>query len=1140
MTKKSKTRAAAVQRASSDIPQAQAASQAITEGAGSRSATSEPTADAVGAAPLPMVSVLLPTYNHAPYVVETVDSVLGQSGCSLELLIIDDASSDDTWEVLQRYRDDPRVRMQRHEHNQGAHHTLNELLAWARAPRIAILNSDDVYLPGRLEACLRVLDEGADLVGTDIQLIDGNSAALTEHWWVEAFAQLKAVRAEGDWGAALLAGNVFMTTSNVVFDRRVLDHVQGFRDFRYVLDYDFLLRAWIAGARFAWIDAPLLKYRLHESNTISDSPLRANQECLALLRELAPEVLRDSGGAYPQRWQALNEQMARCERYIVEILLAQRHHALVEQERNWRADVEARDRWVAERDQWIAERDQMIVDRNQWIADRDRWIAERDDWIAERDRALAERTELLAQYQRRFDPLLRFIGWRGARVLAGGLTALLSVPQRVRGLTGRASRWLMLERQFAHPPMRITSFAALREWLAPHFAHGVRCVSFDVFDTLLSRCIEPPEWLHRRVAEVVAQQLGGEWTAEQVLAARHAEEQALRQATHAAGGDHECHYDPLVEGWVRRLLGHDDEHFVARIHAIERRFERLALIAKPDAVALLEWLKSQQIRVIAVSDMYLGHDHVRWLLDDCGYAGLVDQVYVSADCGLGKYTGRLHAYVMEREGLGANEIIHVGDNLTSDMAAPTSLGIRGVFLDEAAERKRRRRQHMSANMSGRGGIWPGRMLNEIVAERLRQNGRPVGEDFFYRFGVEVLGPMFAVFTLGLVERLRALQPDKVFFLARDGYFFQQLYDHYRAEVDGDLPASTYLYASRRVLTSAAVADGLTLAQAQVAFYNPAQQGMASLCKTYGLPADDFRAAAEQHGFSDFDAPIHDWNDPRLIAFLADEAVQARIRAHGLEARAMLHDYLAQHGFFGAGRVAFVDIGWNGTIQKFLVEAFGDEPGFPSVHGYYYALGTAMHGAFNHGGSIEGLLMDMRRDNPCERAPSDFEELFEQGARSPEATTLGYRRGADGIEPILKDDSASDRQQELQCNPAVLAMQEGALTYFRHFLAAVELTGFNFAQLRPYALAVAERAVVYPDTVEARELSRLAHTEDFGHDGILQLTGEPVRWRQLRRPRTLYQRLQGLHWRYAPLAGFVAPFGAWCMRALHLHKSSNRN
>lgn len=668
----------------------------------------------------------------------------------------------------------------------------------------------------------------------------------------------------------------------------------------------------------------------------------------------------------------------------------------------------------------------------------------------------------------------------------------------------------------------------------------LRCISFDIFDTLLARCIEPPEELHRRVAEQLAGRLG-HGDAASVLAVRRAAEADLRRAALTDGMDHECHFDPLVEAWVTRLTGQADPDLIEFVHAREREMESLALAAKPGVQALLTWLRERGLRVIAVSDMYLSHDHVVALLAACGLGGLLDRVYVSSEFGLGKYSGRLHARVLEEEGLPASALLHVGDNLVSDMQAPIRLGVQGAFLDEAAERLRRRRQRLSAEMAGRGGVWRGRRFFEVVGERLRNDGAIASacSDFHYRYGVEVLGPAFAAFLLGLTEKIAALRPDKVFFLARDGYLFERMYNRWRELSPGDWPEAHYVYASRRTVATASVAGGLRHDQAVTAFYNPKQQGLLSVLKTFGLPPGDFLGLAAEHGFERPAEPLHDWHDPRLLAFLADERVQARIRPIGEAARARLEGYFRQHGFFAARRVALVDIGWNGTIQRFLREGFGDRPDYPEVHGWYFAFVAALHGDFGVGPQIEGIILDARRGDPFERVPMDFEEIFEQAARSGEGTTLGYAESGGRIVPVLKGDDAPDRRGEIACNPLIERFQAGVLAHLEHFFAAWRLTGYSAADLRPYVLAVLERAVVYPTREEVGEISRLVHTEDFGHDHTLEIAAAPARYRDLLRPVRLYRRLKPRPWKFAAFAAFSWPLPAWLFRLAYLINHRDR-
>ena len=95
---------------------------------------------------MPLVSVLLPVYNHSRYVAEAVTSVRQQTYSHLELIAWDDGSSDDSWEQLVvAAGDDPRIRTFRHPRsaNRGLNATLRAALAEASGVYIAILASDD-------------------------------------------------------------------------------------------------------------------------------------------------------------------------------------------------------------------------------------------------------------------------------------------------------------------------------------------------------------------------------------------------------------------------------------------------------------------------------------------------------------------------------------------------------------------------------------------------------------------------------------------------------------------------------------------------------------------------------------------------------------------------------------------------------------------------------------------------------------------------------------------------------------------------------------------------------------------------------------------------------------------------------------
>lgn len=105
-----------------------------------------------------LVSVIMPSYNTAPYIEETIQSVLNQTYTNWELIIVDDCSTDNTDEVLETIKDD-RIRYFKNEKNSGAAVSRNKALREAKGQWIAYLDSDDLWMPEKLEKQIRFMEE---------------------------------------------------------------------------------------------------------------------------------------------------------------------------------------------------------------------------------------------------------------------------------------------------------------------------------------------------------------------------------------------------------------------------------------------------------------------------------------------------------------------------------------------------------------------------------------------------------------------------------------------------------------------------------------------------------------------------------------------------------------------------------------------------------------------------------------------------------------------------------------------------------------------------------------------------------------------------------------------------------------------
>jgi|GEM_PF-1047311 len=248
---------------------------------------------------MPRVSVVIPSYNHAPFIAEAVHSVLRQSLGDLELIVVDDGSTDESLQILAGFTD--RRLCVIAQSNQGAHAAFNRGLAEASGKYIALLNSDDMYHPQRLEKLVAVLeaDPGIGLASSHITVIDAQDKALgakhgyhdLEPWLLESWE--RSFRAGEDLRAALLTENYLATTSNYVFARQRYEQVGGFRPLRYTHDWDFALR-FARVARLAMVPEPLLRYRVHGHNTIRENRAAMIFEICWILAVHLPQHIADT------------------------------------------------------------------------------------------------------------------------------------------------------------------------------------------------------------------------------------------------------------------------------------------------------------------------------------------------------------------------------------------------------------------------------------------------------------------------------------------------------------------------------------------------------------------------------------------------------------------------------------------------------------------------------------------------------------------------------------------------------------------------------------------------------------------------------------------------------------------------------
>lgn len=236
---------------------------------------------------MPHVSVVIPAFNCAPYIATAVESVLGQYHQDLDVIVVDDGSTDGTIQALERYRDRLQLLQQA---NAGAAAARNHGLSAAKGELVAFLDADDWWDPSRLSAQLAALQAFPDggLVFSDFAVADVNATRILERgirWkygvvrdasiavWANIFSSSQPVRwrdgegcerhataYQGHVGRWLFRGNMINTCS-VLLRREVIEQVGGFdQTLETEEDYDYWLRVaqrW----PLVYVDEPLLTFR---------------------------------------------------------------------------------------------------------------------------------------------------------------------------------------------------------------------------------------------------------------------------------------------------------------------------------------------------------------------------------------------------------------------------------------------------------------------------------------------------------------------------------------------------------------------------------------------------------------------------------------------------------------------------------------------------------------------------------------------------------------------------------------------------------------------------------------------------------------------------------------------------------------
>lgn len=408
---------------------------------------------------------------------------------------------------------------------------------------------------------------------------------------------------------------------------------------------------------------------------------------------------------------------------------------------------------------------------------------------------------------------------------------------------------------------------------------GYDIISFDIFDTLMFRLVSRPE----DIFYIMEKNLNiKEFSRIRQIGQRDASLNAEKIGYPHADMDEIYNY--LKNNY--HLECDWDE-----VKKYEIELENDALYANMHMKEIFNFAKENGKRVIAVSDMYLKKAEIEKFLNSCGYVGF-DEIYISSDIRKTKYRYDLFEYVIDKENVNAENILHIGDNYEADYVNAKKCGINAVHYNIFMKDDNKFEDMFDSVDKGAEKIIEARGL----------------EDFWYEIGVKVGGSMYLGLIRWIEDKIKkAGKIDKIYFLARDGF---NLYNIFKGLGYKNIE---YLYASRRAMLLAGIDELNEEALSSLppyTFYQSVGEILTYLDFT-GIDEESVKKCGFS-GFNDTIRGLCDFNKMKRLYKLNEAYVLKKCK----EERQYAENYFESIGLLNSKSIIF-DCGWNGSSQYLL-------------------------------------------------------------------------------------------------------------------------------------------------------------------------------------------------------------------------------
>lgn len=498
-----------------------------------------------------------------------------------------------------------------------------------------------------------------------------------------------------------------------------------------------------------------------------------------------------------------------------------------------------------------------------------------------------------------------------------------------------------------------------------YVARCARVVTFDIFGTLLIRAVAEPYQVNEVIRFKVEDLLGRSFDFPKIRL------EAENDARQIKGGD--VTIDDIYKSFSK--LTKLDEETCKKIRELEIATEVELILPRVDVVAWFKELRNNYKKKIwLVSDMYMQTPDLERLLKKCGVEGY-DKLLISCETGLRKDTAAIWEH-FKQDGLNTSgNLIHLGDNETSDIQIPSDrkfstyhlMNANSLFMLTPFGKM------LAERLSSKPSLYAGIFMGIVIAKKF-QSPFALNEEMtsrpgkfvlknFRDFGYWFFGTPLLTFILWLIQKMREDNIHRILFLARDGYFLQSLYKFVTELLNVETLPSDYFYASRRAVTVASVSEISHTDDILKLNFNGTLKQFFNV--RFGLDLGDDTKISLPHESFGFVKKFIERHAEKILSCVAVEQDNYK-------------KYIATLGG-NFDNVGLADMGYSGTIQYHLQRLMGKK-----FTGYYFATTAKNLFGSEANDRMRGCFAENDDYQKTKSAVYKYHLLFESILTAPDA------------------------------------------------------------------------------------------------------------------------------------------------------------